>query len=229
MAIFAPGALTAAISGNIGAVNFSHGPHGPYLRRRATRCASNTPAQLAHRALMPAARAAWADLDPMERKGWLQAAARVNHTNRLGLSSPIAGYQLFLRYFVQARHLGSAAPVLPPVAIAQAPVLGVIWVLSSVPVCEITVYAPNRTAPSNWQLFMARTCSDALNNSANLWRYVTTSTDFGASVDFSAALLAIFSPLRTGERWLSRVRTGGPAMMPSPFFTGSHVVAAPPP
>jgi len=221
MALFAEGAITGPISGTLGAVNFATGPHGPYIRRIASRCSYPTKAQLQHRSLWPAARAAWLALTTSQRQGWSTAAARIPIRNRLGLSSPMSGPELYIRFFIQASHLSYDVPVLPPVALTQAPLTSCTVTLASAPSCSVTCTADDLTAPANWQLFLARTCRSDPLRSAQHWRYVGQHTAFSQVYDITSDFSACFSPPQIGETWLWRARTSGQYIMPSPILSGS--------
>lgn len=85
-----------AVSGNLAAVNFVQGKHGPYLRKRLTRSKKATPAQLQQRALFSATLMLWRTQPIGIRLGWNTLAKATRSVNRLGLPETISGFQLFL-------------------------------------------------------------------------------------------------------------------------------------
>lgn len=94
MAIFRPGHVVGAISGNLGAVNFAQGKYGPYVRRRLTRSDKCTERQLSARANARNAHILWFNLTDEQRETWRATAAGMRRTNRLGIPRPISGKQL---------------------------------------------------------------------------------------------------------------------------------------
>jgi len=225
MAIFAPGALTGPISGTVAGLNFAHGPAGPYIRRTASRCDPRTAPQLAVRATYSAAAAAWRALTTIQRTGWRTTAARVSHTNRLGLRSPLSGWNLFLSRYLFPCPYGYGRPDIPPTGLHSAPPTSATLTLSSVADSTCNVVAPSASFPDHWHLSMARSCSNTPTTSLNYWRLVTMDPMFSFAVNIQDELNAVFSPLRQGEVFLSRVLVGSFDYAPSSSLTGTHTVA----
>lgn len=224
MAIFRHGPLASALSGTIHSLNFAIGPSGAYIRRRAIRTDRQSAKQLEVRAAYSSAFAAWRALSENKRQGWRATAARVPHTNALGVKSPLSGATLYLQQFMWGRHAGYASPTIPPVAIAQSPPTAIVlalWVAGS---SNITVSASNLIYPAQWQLWLTRPFSTYTPRSHNRWTFCHQDDTFGSVVYLDAPLAAAFSPLIAGETFLSRIRIGSPNRLLSASLTGTHTV-----
>ncbi len=97
MAIFRPGHVVGAISGNLQGSNFVLGRYGPYVRKRLVRTKKATEDQLARRAYLQRLILHWQGLSGAQRNAWNAAAKLVQFTNRLGIPRHITGHQLFVR------------------------------------------------------------------------------------------------------------------------------------
>lgn len=97
MAIFRPGPIIGAISGNLGGSNFVQSNNGPVVRQRIRRTRLYQDRTREMRIRFQNLRAAWAQLETQEITQWRAAAADFPHTNRLGVTSRLSGYQLFMK------------------------------------------------------------------------------------------------------------------------------------
>lgn len=97
MALVRPGPLVAAISGNVGAVNFAQTRYGHVLRKKLTRTRKLSERQLVQRSRFKIIQLAWIELTEDQRNAWRASAKLLRFTNRLGLSRHISGYQLYLK------------------------------------------------------------------------------------------------------------------------------------
>ena len=125
MAIFRPGPLVAAISGNLGAVNFATAQRAPVVRSRMTKTNPASPEQLKVRNAYNRLWKLWQSLASNEQTPWTVAALQFPRTNRLGLDNPLTGWQLFYEtnfYNVWQVTPSSSAfvPLPPPLSAAQA-------------------------------------------------------------------------------------------------------------
>ncbi len=98
MAIFTPGPLIGAISGNLGGMNIANTRHGLVARKLPSRTDKKTEAQLRHRARWSKLTRTWNELTPAIRKEWRSGAKLMTYTNRLGITRPMSGFQFFLHH-----------------------------------------------------------------------------------------------------------------------------------
>lgn len=95
MAIFRPGPLVGAISGNLAGQNFFQSSYGPAIRRRLARTDKRTQAQLAQRARFQSIASRWHALTDQQRDAWRAYARQLKQPNRLGLPRSLSGFQAY--------------------------------------------------------------------------------------------------------------------------------------
>ena len=97
MAIFVPGATVGAISGNLGGVVFEAGGNGNVIKTRGMATNKLSQKQLAQRAKYQDTLNRWYAISEETRATWNRTARSFSITNRLGITRPISGWQLFFK------------------------------------------------------------------------------------------------------------------------------------
>lgn len=103
MAIIRTGALVGGISGTLGGVVFVAGRGSPVVRPRPLTKNKSSPFLAASRASMFTLRRAWSSLTSLQKSAWETRAVDFPTTNALGVSSPISGFQLFIKLNIESR------------------------------------------------------------------------------------------------------------------------------
>lgn len=111
MASIQTGSIVANISGSVGSESYSRNAYGPYVKSRVTPTNPNTAAQQAARSDISDAVAAWQALTDAQRNAYVVEARQRSVKNRLGISTRLTGYNLFVRQFVQCAKAGAPDPV----------------------------------------------------------------------------------------------------------------------
>jgi hypothetical protein len=96
MAILKPGAIIGAISGTVGGVTFKNGRGPIVLAHRQRIPATSTRLQINSQARFLRACNAWRAMTTLQRAGWAIAARTYPHSNRLGLTVYMSGFQFFV-------------------------------------------------------------------------------------------------------------------------------------
>lgn len=116
MAIVIAPAMSQQASGNIGSINFTRW-RGINVAR-TTYVPSYTPSgkQITQRGLVTTVSAAWGQsLTPADRQAWTNRAADQVFKNRLGIEYQPSGYQLFMKWNLQAQFFNYPVQNQPPV------------------------------------------------------------------------------------------------------------------
>jgi len=95
MAIFKPGAIVQAISGNLSGVNFVNAARSVYIRKARRPNNSTSTAQLAIQANFGIVTNLWAKLSTSLRTTWTTAAKSLAHVNRIGIPTTLSGREFF--------------------------------------------------------------------------------------------------------------------------------------
>ncbi|KKM91774.1 hypothetical protein LCGC14_1225180 [marine sediment metagenome] len=103
MAIVRLGPVVSGISGAIGGLVFVSGRNGTVVRPRPQPSHKGGPFIATARASMYNLRRAWSNLTTLQQNAWRTRANDFNTTNALGQSSPINGFQLFLKVNLESR------------------------------------------------------------------------------------------------------------------------------
>ncbi len=113
MALFRPGPLINAISGDVGGVNFASSRYGPLIRRKATRTNKQTRPQLIRRARFAQAKYFYHQLTPDQREAWRALSKTWTQTNRLGIPQTLSAFQLYLKFQINLI-AGPPYPIVEP-------------------------------------------------------------------------------------------------------------------
>lgn len=97
MAIFSTGPIVGSISGNVGGVSFANSRRSRVIRKAKRASPTTKSRQLAQQSILKNAVARWQALDTDSRNAWKNAASHIPTPNRLGTSSPMSGYNYFLK------------------------------------------------------------------------------------------------------------------------------------
>lgn len=96
MAIFEPGSLIGAISGNVGGASFANRSGSKVVRKPRRPSRTNAERIINQQTLITNIARQWRDLTELERAAWRTAAANRPIPNRLGVSRAISGYQYYV-------------------------------------------------------------------------------------------------------------------------------------
>lgn len=232
MAIFTPGPLIGAITGNIGGLNFVLARSGPVVRQRIRRTKSTDPRRAATQQGMQLVRKSWRNLTDSQRTAWRQAALSVPHTNRLTITSNLTGFALFVRYNTErlalTRDAGIPLFTDPPPSTRLIP-----WPLVSFNVVSggnktLTIIARSRAGATRITYYAARTFSTAPRRFWNSFRLVDEFLPDPFPVPNTNILTAwddVIGDPQVGEQCWLRVRQAppnqplGPATVLSTFAT----------
>ncbi len=110
MAILRLGAVVNAISGSIGGTTFAHTKGGTVARAKPRQKKFLSAQHLVMRNIYSQLRIAWKALTPIQRQAWNVTALQLPRPNRLGQTTNLSGYLLFMK----TNSLG--APEFPAVA-----------------------------------------------------------------------------------------------------------------
>ena len=108
MAIFTSGTIVGTISGAVGGQVFVSGGRSQVVRPRPAARSRTTPPLAASRAAMFNVRRAWSGLTEAEQLTWTTIATGILRTNRLGQSSPLSGFELFVKSNLELRLASSS-------------------------------------------------------------------------------------------------------------------------
>jgi len=116
MAIFRPGPLIGAISGDLGAINFRATRGTPTVALRSSKSRRNTPQTALVRAGLERTATRWEALTDAQRQAWTDYAAFLHETNRLGVSRRLSGRQAQSKFILltDAYARGGVAGITPP-------------------------------------------------------------------------------------------------------------------
>jgi len=106
MASILPSSVIGDIRGKIGNQVYSRNAGGLYVRNRVTPINPNTNPQQESRARVTTAVSLWQTLSNADRNTWHQIATGYTRKNRLGVTTKIGGYNLFVRNSVCRQWLG---------------------------------------------------------------------------------------------------------------------------
>lgn len=115
MAIYSPGAIVGAISGNVGGVSFANTSGSKVIRKPRRAVPNTSPQILAAQNQLAAAAAAWKSLSDDNQKAWNNYAANRPIPNRLGQSRSLSGYNTYVKARLFRLHLFFEGLVAPPI------------------------------------------------------------------------------------------------------------------
>lgn len=186
MAIFRPGPIISAVSGNLGGLNFAYSRNSSYIRKALRRTNKHTLRQTGNRALFTYLIRAWADLTNAQRIAWNAAAVTTVFHSRLGIHRNISGFQFFTKYNLPI-FASTGLITLPPDNVARVPqpdalpynfsasgVMSINWTQQPLPTpCTLLTYGSRPLSAktdryfNNW-LFLAYFPSTAGPNNTNI-------------------------------------------------------------
>lgn len=124
MAIFRTSAIIGAISGSIGGQTYTNARRSLVIRPRPQRRKNATALQHRQRVLFQAIRQAWRSLTDLQRAAWRAQSTEFSFTNAVGQSSPISGFQYFVKRNLERRETSSTI-LLEPLLGGVAAALGI--------------------------------------------------------------------------------------------------------
>lgn len=232
MAIFRPGSIVGAISGNVGGVNFVAGKGAPIARQRIRRTKNNSPALAHSRANLARLRTQWRAITEEQRNAWRQAALIYPHRNRLGLATQLSGIALYIKANMER----SAIPGLPfqfqedevPDLTTSAPLQASSLAISISGDYTILISEPISTPYNQVLLYGGRTYK---NNSLRSWnQFVTLQFSIlvapPTTLSFATKFKEILGDAILGEQIWVRARFGsGSRLLTAPQDLSTHAVA----
>lgn len=234
MAIFKTGPVIASISGKLGGIVFVNTKQGKVVRKAPSHVRQRTPAQLRNRATFQASQLAWQNLTADERTQWRAAAPLYNRTNRLGVASPLSGYQFFLFVNRSANEEDVNPSVSPPQI--QSSTVPTSTSLTSLSLADANWnYTPSPPPPGKHfeEYFAAR--SYVARSLLSLTNYKLIAVNFlvlGSGTDLRAGFEAVHGPPQLGETIILRNRNTkigagtAPGFLPSPVLQTHYTVVA---
>ena len=122
MAIYKAAPLIGGISGTLGGIAFANSKAGPIIRTRLRRTKTTNSRTLEMRVKLQSLRHAWQNMTDNQRTAWRQSAANYPNKNRLGTTSRLSGFQLFVKVNALGYNVPTEpvnAPVLDPPALTR--------------------------------------------------------------------------------------------------------------
>lgn len=199
MAIYTPGPVVGAISGNLGGVSFVNGK-GSKVIRHARRAGRQANAQTALASSLTARFArAWSGLTDLHRASWNTYAANRTHSNRLGVDRPLSGYQEWMKRGLQVTRNAPFLDPNPPADITSPGLFD--WILSAGVVDGVLLDFTNPTGPGFVRAHfygrpLFRSTIPAFNNS---WRFFGFNTTVTEQYDLTALWTSTFGDLREDQ------------------------------
>lgn len=125
MAIFKPGSITQAVSGNVGGVNFAYSSRNIYVRTKRQPTSAGRIKQITNQAYFVEIGNAWTTLSTSLKNAWRTAAKNLPHKNRLGTPTTLSGREFFFqRNFSNLVTFQIAIENSPPMMQATGPLSG---------------------------------------------------------------------------------------------------------
>lgn len=97
MAIYRPGSIVGAVSGDVGGVSFANPSGSSVLRKKRRRTAAPSPTKARNQAYFQLYVKEWQAMSDAQRTTWRAFAANITRPNRLGVQRSISGFQEFMR------------------------------------------------------------------------------------------------------------------------------------
>lgn len=115
MAIIRTGPIVSDISGSLGSVVFVAGAASTVARPRPNKLFHSSPSLQRARSFISNVRRTWSTLTALQQDAWRTSASDINSTNALGQSSPMSGFNLFVK--VNTELIQSTDPIrlTPPI------------------------------------------------------------------------------------------------------------------
>jgi len=224
MAIFRPGHVVGAISGNLGAVNYATGPYGPYVRKRLVRTDKSTERQLASRAALQKAKSDWLDLTEEQRDSWKAAARGLKFRNRLGTPRSLSGFLVFLRMNMPYTADLVEFPLNPPVQIPTPPPTSLAFAVT-LPNNYIMTWYPTITPGQVWQrIFTTRTLKDHVIRPLKYWRLSEIASQAGPTYNIKNAFVYAWGAPQVGEYVAVKLQMWQAERLPSIFMQAGCIV-----
>lgn len=207
MAIFRPGHVVGAISGNLGTMNFANGPYGPYVRKRMVRTDKRSVRQLASRVQMQTIRHEWSGLSKEQRTTWRAAARQFPQVNRLGIRRNLSGFQFFVR--VNIPNLLDKWELLttPPLMTPSPPVYNLEWAITLPDFYLLTWDCELAPLDYHLRIFTSRSVADRNVLPVKHWRHTLTYRPPVEIQNLKTFFISQWGPAVAGEFLSVRVQT----------------------
>lgn len=174
MAIFTPGPLVAAISGNVAGINFVAGRPTRYVRPALGRVNKRTSPQLQRRARFLQVIRTWTEIGQAQRLEWITAAKQITSPNRLGIPRTISGFQFFVKVNLQ-RVDSYAITTSPPQTLTRGPAPTHVTITASAAAgVYVSWHQPIPPGSAHAYFFGARSTSSKPTAQLIAWRFLSS-------------------------------------------------------
>ena len=201
MAIVRPGPLVGAISGAVGGVTFVSGRGSPVVRHRPAMRTVSSPSLAAARGSMQSVRNFWKTLTDEQQDSWTTTARDTPHTNRLGVTSPISGFQLMVQTNIRVVLGGDALESVPLPGGVSAVVQNVTVDFSAAGDYDILGDALDPPTVSRYLLYGWPFYTDKPTRSVPRLRFLRFVAGIGFGGDFRTQWVDLFGELQVGQQF----------------------------
>lgn len=152
-------ALVGAASGSIGSVTFKNARSGLVIAKRPSKVNRRSERQLTHRSRFQRVTQAWRETSAAQRIAWTRLATTLPHKNSLGISRPLTGYQLYLKFNLHIALVTNAIFPRPPTGLVSVPVISMSLDFEEEDHYEVTCEMPVVTTDNIQWMYFGRTFS----------------------------------------------------------------------
>ena len=196
--------LTVPTSGSIGNTTFSRNRNGQYIRQRSTPTQPRTVAQVAQRARLTTAAAAWRGLTAAQMAGWAAFGNSFTVVNSLGQSNHMTGLQAYTKVNTVNALNGDAQVSVPPaLPVFLPPTTTGITVTAGTQVLEVNGASP--AAGTKFMMYAAAQTSAGVSFQGNYKWLATFTTATGSEFVITTAYTAAFGALIIGKKVFVKV------------------------
>lgn len=226
MAIITQSSLIGAISGNVGGVNFATGKGTSYVRKRKVSIKKNTVAQTTAKNTMQVVRLGWQNLLEVSRQAFNRMAEGIPHTNRLGQTSRLTGFQLYVQINIPDPIIGITPQYVGPPQST----------LKSVPIVDADIsfevggpytfkINPDDHPLGSWvNLYVSRPMTKNAITHFKFWRHAGKKQNLVANYDWQSKIEPVVGELIEGEVVGLQAFHTEPFIMPSLLWSGQTTV-----
>lgn len=230
MALIRPSSIVGSISGAIGGVTFVAGKGTPVVRHRPRFSPRASESLTSIQSSFVNASRTWSTLTNEQRQAWRALAANRPQPNRLGQSSAMNGFALFVQVFSIALRWSGTQQLDPPLQNSPQEIVSVALKATAPATADATLSIDGDTEPTAIQIVGHRPFSAILPKFLKPWREVFLDVEGPPEpwvLDFGDGWNAVYGPLVAGEAIAIRLRILDPGnmLLPSPFVQASAIVA----
>ena len=224
MALITPGPLVGAISGRVGGLVFrAHGAQSsvriaPRQRVHSGEYAGYVEGNLSYLLHQ------WNELTESQRRGWRRAALSIPRVNRLGVSSPISGRSLFIKFHLEGKLAIYGVTTYPPPLGETPPPLSLTAIFNSgTYTYNVTATFVSSPSGQNIALYAARTFRTYQTSRVPQWKLIGLVSTALLPYNIYSGFAARWGQITSGEYYHLKATCQNPSSMFSPpiTFTGS--------